>query len=92
MRISDHVWLLHTQKVFIDFSNNGEPLPIGLDKERYGTKGEKGINSDGSGTGGYVVKSIVNHYGGDYDIYSEQFAGTWLTHVIIKLPIYQDYE
>lgn len=77
---------------FIDFSNNGEPLPIGLDKERYGTKGEKGINSDGSGTGGYVVKSIVNHYGGDYDIYSEQFAGTWLTHVIIKLPIYQDYE
>lgn len=76
----------------IDFSNNGEPLPDGLTKERYGMKGEKGKDSDGSGTGGYIVKSITEHYGGDYDIYSQQFAGMWFTHVIVKLPIYQDNE
>lgn len=77
---------------FIDFSNNGEPLPDGLTKERYGMKGEKGKDSDGSGTGGYIVKSITEHYGGDYDVYSERFAGMWFTHVIVKLPIYHDNE
>ena len=77
---------------YIDFSNNGEPLPDGLTKERYGMKGEKGKDSDGSGTGGYIVKSITEHYGGDYDVYSERFAGMWFTHVIVKLPIYHDNE
>lgn len=73
----------------IDFSNNGEPLPDGMDKIRYGTKGVKGSNSDGSGTGGYIVKSITQHYGGDFEISSSQFAGMDNTNVIVKLPIYR---
>lgn len=73
----------------IDFSNNGEPLPEGMDKMRYGTKGTKGINSNGSGTGGYIVKSITEHYGGDFDIFSTKFAGIYFTNVIVKLPIYR---
>ena len=73
----------------IDFSNNGEPLPDGMDKVRYGTKGAKGANSDGSGTGGYVVKIITQHYGGDYDIFSTKFANMNFTNVIVKLPIYR---
>ena len=73
----------------IDFSNNGEPLPEGLTKERYGMKGNPGKGSKGTGTGGYIVKSIVEHYGGDYDIYSQHFVGIDFTHVIVKLPIYQ---
>ena len=76
----------------IDFGNNGRPLPEGMTKERYGMKGVKGKGSDGEGKGGYIVKSITEHYGGDYDIYSQQFAGMWFTHVIVKLPIYQDNE
>lgn len=77
----------------IDFSNNGEPLPDGMDKVRYGTKGTKGVDSDGSGTGGYIVKSITHHYGGDYDLSSTQFAGMNFTNVIVKLPIYRkEYE
>lgn len=76
----------------IDFSNNGLPLPEGMTKERYGMKGVKGKGSDGEGKGGYIVKSVTEHYGGDYDVYSQQFAGMWFTHVIIKLPIYQDNE
>lgn len=73
----------------IDFSNNGEPLPEGMDKIRYGTKGTKGADSDGSGTGGYIVKSITQHYGGDFDIYSSNFANMNFTNVIVKLPIYR---
>ena len=76
----------------VDFSNNGRPLPEGMTKERYGMKGVKGKGSDGEGKGGYIVKSITEHYGGDYDVYSQQFAGMWFTHVIVKLPIYQDNE
>lgn len=73
----------------IDFGNNGEPLPDGMDKVRYGTKGAKGVDSDGSGTGGYIVKSITQHYGGDFDIFSSKFAGMNFTNVIVKLPIYR---
>ena len=73
----------------IDFSNNGEPLPDGMDKIRYGTKGVKDSNSDGSGTGGYIVKSITQHYGGDFEISSSKFAGMDYTNVIVKLPIYR---
>ena len=73
----------------IDFSNNGKPLPEGMDKVRYGTKGAKGANSDGSGTGGYIVKSITQHYGGDFDIFSSKFANMDFTNVIVKLPIYR---
>lgn len=74
----------------IDFSNNGEPLPEGMDKARYGTKGAKGTDSDGSGTGGYIVKSITQHYGGDFDIFSSKFANMDFTNVIVKLPIYRE--
>lgn len=77
---------------FVDFSNNGRPLPEGMTKDRYALLGEKGKDSKGNGRGGHIVKSIVEHYGGDYDVYSECFAGNWFTHVIVKLPIYQDNE
>jgi type I restriction enzyme M protein len=73
----------------IDFSNNGEPLPNGMDKERYGTKGAKGVDSDGTGTGGYIVKSITRHYGGDYDVRSAKLMGIDITNIIVKLPIYR---
>lgn len=72
----------------IRFVNNGKPLPEGIDKERFGIDGVKSGDSDGSGTGGFVVKSIAEHYGGDYDIFSRDSAGEKLTYVIVKLPIY----
>lgn len=76
----------------IDFTNNGKPLPKGMDKARYGMKGVKGKDSEGQGTGGYVVKSIVEHYGGDYDVFTREWAGKTLTDVIVKLPIYLEDE
>ena len=69
----------------IDFKNNGTPLPEGMTKERYGIKGEKAGLNGGTGSGGYIVKSIVTHYGGDYDVfYNDE---NQLTTVRVYLPI-----
>ena len=72
----------------IDFSNNGTPLPKGMDKNRYGLLGEKAGITGGSGRGGYVVKSIVEHYHGDYDIFMDGER----TVVRILLPISKQYD
>ncbi len=77
----------------ISFQNDGEPLPQEIDKERYGMRLVKGKESKGQGTGGYVVKSIVEHYGGDYDVYVEKLDdGAELTFVDVKIPIYCEDE
>lgn len=67
----------------IDFRNNGNPLPEGLNKMRYGIKGEKAGQTAGTGLGGSVVKSIVEHYKGDYDVFMD---GDW-TVIRVYLPI-----
>ena len=67
----------------IDFSNNGTPLPDGMTKTRYGLKGEIAGQTGGTGSGGYIVKSIVTHYGGDFDI----FCNGGITTIRIYLPI-----
>lgn len=67
----------------IDFSNNGNPLPEGMDKNRFGVRGEKAGLTGESGNGGYIIKSIVSHYGGDYDIFTEK----GITTIRIFLPI-----
>lgn len=68
----------------IDFSNSGKPLPKGMTKERYGLKGEKAGPNAGTGSGGYIVKSIVEHYGGDFDLFSTD----GITTIRIYLPKY----
>lgn len=67
----------------IDFRNNGLPFPLGLTKERYGLQGESAGKNAGTGSGGYIVKKIVEHYGGDYDVISEDKMST----IRIWLPI-----
>lgn len=67
----------------IDFRNNGKHLPEGLNKMRYGIKGEKAGQTAGTGLGGSVVKSIVEHYKGDYDVFMD---GDW-TVIRVYLPI-----
>lgn len=72
----------------IDFTNNGTPLPKGMDRNRYGLLGEKAGATGGTGQGGHVVKSIVEHYHGEYDLFME--GGT--TVIRILLPISKKYE
>jgi len=67
----------------IDFSNNGNPLPKGMDKEHYGIRGVKAGTTGESGNGGYIIKSIVTHYGGDYDVFTKE----GITTIRIYLPI-----
>ena len=71
----------------IDIINNGTPLPKGMDKERYGLLGEKAGITGGTGRGGYIVKSIVEHYHGDYDVFMENEN----TVIRILLPISNQY-
>lgn len=74
----------------IDFTNNGAPMPLGIDKFRYGLKGEKGAKSKGSGLGGYRVKSITKHFGGDYDVFCHKANG--LTTIRVTFPKDYKYE
>lgn len=67
----------------IDFRNNGNPLPKGIDKMRYGIKGEKAGKFAGTGIGGNYVKTFVEHYGGDYDVFMDN---GWVV-IRICLPI-----
>ena len=66
----------------IDFSNNGNPLPDGMTKEHYGIRGEKAGEHGGTGNGGYIIKSIVSHYGGDFDVLTKD----GITIIRIFLP------
>ncbi len=74
----------------IDFKNNGNPMPQGMDKFRYGLKGEKGAKSHGTGLGGYRVKSITRHYDGDYDVFCNRIQNTTTIRVIF--PKYNAHE
>ena len=67
----------------IEFRNNGNPLPEGMNKLRYGLKGEKAGMYAGTGIGGNYIKQFVEHYGGDYDIFMDN---GW-TVVRICIPI-----
>lgn len=67
----------------ISFSNNGNPLPKGLDKKRYGIRGEKAGPTGNTGIGGNIVKNFTSHYNGDYDIYCSED----ITVVEVYLPI-----
>lgn len=80
----------HFDKVMyvIDFDDNGKPLPDGMNKQRYGLLGEKAGVTAGTGQGGSIVKRIVEHYGGDYNIFSNGEGTT----VRIWLPIPKEVE
>ena len=79
-----------TGKFFrFNFSNNGNPLPEGMDAEKYGTKGES--TGDGKGLGGYYVKKMAEAFGGSIEVRSstDQTKGSRTT-ITIKLPVMED--
>ena len=72
----------------IEFMNNGMPMPKGMDTNRYGIDGERGTDSDGLGKGGSIVKGIVEHFGGKYEVYNEP-ESLFPVGILIKLPKYE---
>ena len=72
----------------IDFVNNGSLLPAGLTREMYGINGKKAGRTGGTGVGGHIVKSFVEHFDGDYDLFMDN------NKVVIRvlLPIFRKEE
>ena len=73
----------------VGFKNNGRPMPDGMDTVRYGIDGEKGTDSAGSGKGGAIVKNIVEHFGGCYEVKNRP-DDIFPVEILIKLPKYGD--
>ncbi len=71
----------------LKFVNNGNLLPNGLNKERYGLKGEKAGITGGTGCGGNIVKNISQHFGGGYDVYNSGDGDRRYVVVSIYLPL-----
>ena len=73
----------------IRFKNNGKPLPSGMNTRRYGTRSESAGTTAGSGDGGAIVKSTVEHYGGTVELNSRP-ADSYPVSVDIKIPHYDE--
>lgn len=90
--INIDVRLDHSGRFFVfEFRNNGDPMPDGMDAERYGTKGES--TGDGKGLGGYYVKKMAEAFGGSIDVKSQVSKNPdlgCLTTITIKLPVMEE--
>jgi restriction endonuclease S subunit len=68
-RISIRVSLMQDlNMVEVVFSNNGVPLPEGMNTERFILRGEKAGIAANTGIGGYHIKTIMDHVGGRLQI------------------------
>jgi len=66
-------------------------MPKGMNAHRYGIKGEKAGLTGNTGTGGYIVKEIVEHYKGSYEIINNS-ESLFPVNVIIRFPKTYDDE
>ena len=67
-------------------ADNGPGIPPNRQETVFG-KGEKGIESEGTGLGLYLVQSLIEHYGGDVWIEANEPRGTV---VVVELPIVEE--
>jgi len=72
--------------VVVRIADNG-PGIVSDRKETVFGKGEKGIDSEGTGLGLYLVQSLVDHYGGSVRIEDNEPRGTV---VVVELPIAEE--
>lgn len=69
----------------IQISNNGKPMPKGMDTKRFGIKGEIAGDTGNDGIGGYRVKSIVEHFKGSYSVENDPDS-LFPVQITVKLP------
>lgn len=73
----------------IRFDNNGNSLPLGINTERYGIRGEKAGVTSGKGDGGAIVKNNIEFYHGSYSIISK--PDSWFKVCVeLKIPRYNE--
>ncbi|RYZ74659.1 MAG: GHKL domain-containing protein [Proteobacteria bacterium] len=70
----------------LEVSNNGAPMDESFTIKHLTTRGEKTLDSKGSGIGGADIKSIVEKYDGFIDIRKDNNADFSVTY-IVSLPI-----
>ena len=73
-------------RVRVRVADDGPGIPPELDGDVFG-KGEKGLDSTGTGLGLYLVQSLVDHYGGDVWVEPNDPRGTV---VVVELPVVED--
>lgn len=71
------------EMVEIRIADNGPGVPDGQ-KERIFGKGEKGLESAGTGIGLYLVRSLVESYGGDVWVEDNEPEGSVF---VVQLPV-----
>lgn len=81
--------LYEEQVIELCFMNNGAPFPKGMDIERFVLRGEKAGSAGNTGTGGYHIKSIMDHVGGRLEICSPPFD-EYSTEIRLLFPICHD--
>ena len=77
---------LNADTCIIDFSNNGLPMPEGMDDKRYGTKGEKAGGTAHTGNGGWYVSEMAKFYGGSCHV-NPSDADPNLVTIRLTLPL-----
>lgn len=82
---------LRKHQMMIEISNNGEAVDSGFKFENLITRGEKTIDSNGSGTGGADIYEITKKYSGELKWFIEPEKEFSVTYLII-LPIILDQD
>jgi signal transduction histidine kinase len=75
------------EAIRVTIVNNGNPLPKNMDGEKVLTYGQS--SGDGEGRGGWQVKNIVEHYGGNVKVESNDGSETngFTVAYVIDFPV-----
>nr|WP_199156035.1 N-6 DNA methylase [Pedobacter sp. ASV2] len=60
--------MVENKSLILEVTNNGKPMPTGFGLKELITRGEKTVDSKGTGLGGYDIKTIVEIYGGSLNL------------------------
>jgi PAS domain S-box-containing protein len=71
------------ERATVRIADNGPGVPDGQKKEIFG-KGEKGLDSSGTGLGLYLVQHLVTHYGGEVWVEDNDPEGAVF---VVELPL-----
>jgi signal transduction histidine kinase len=77
------------QKIALAFRNNGAPFPEGVDLRLFVLRGEQAGSTGNTGTGGYHIKSIMDHVGGRLEI-DNSFVDDFPVEIKLLFPISPD--
>jgi len=77
---------LEEEMCVIEISNNGKPIPEDFTLKHLTTRGEKTTDSDGIGSGGADMKSIIDKHNGTMDIVNDE-SNEYPVKYIFKLPL-----